>query len=186
MLAKRAKRTTGRSRSGRLHVVASLILTLTKRSRRNEDDYQPCLLSTILRCTFAYHDSPALPQPGGPRPRRGRTGVSPRRNAVRVAGETVPAAGGLSGLPALAPKARRVIYLFQSGAPSQMDLFDPKPKLAALTALTCRIHPPGTAVDRNDRDAGQVFLCATVFGFAARAQWRVAERIAAAHGARGG
>ena len=29
-------------------------------------------------------------------------------------------------------KARRVIYLFQSGAPSQMDLFDYKPKLADL------------------------------------------------------
>ncbi|MBL8848351.1 MAG: DUF1501 domain-containing protein [Planctomycetaceae bacterium] len=28
-----------------------------------------------------------------------------------------------------APKAKRVIYLFQSGAPSQMDLFDPKPQL---------------------------------------------------------
>jgi Protein of unknown function (DUF1501) len=28
-----------------------------------------------------------------------------------------------------APKAKRVIYLFQSGAPSQMDLFDPKPVL---------------------------------------------------------
>lgn len=25
------------------------------------------------------------------------------------------------------PKAKRIIYLFQSGAPSQMDLFDPKP-----------------------------------------------------------
>ncbi|MFT5468925.1 MAG: hypothetical protein ACI8UO_004038 [Verrucomicrobiales bacterium] len=31
-----------------------------------------------------------------------------------------------------APKAKRVIYLFQSGAPSQMDLFDPKPGLAKL------------------------------------------------------
>ncbi len=28
-----------------------------------------------------------------------------------------------------APKAKRVIYLFQSGAPSQIDLFDPKPLL---------------------------------------------------------
>jgi len=28
-----------------------------------------------------------------------------------------------------APKARRVIYLFQSGAPSQLDLFDYKPVL---------------------------------------------------------
>jgi Protein of unknown function (DUF1501) len=30
-----------------------------------------------------------------------------------------------------APKAKRIIYLFQSGAPSQMDLFDPKPLMAA-------------------------------------------------------
>jgi hypothetical protein len=32
-------------------------------------------------------------------------------------------------LPHFAPKAKRVIYLFQSGAPSQMDLFDYKPRL---------------------------------------------------------
>src|SRR3954465_5437927 len=36
---------------------------------------------------------------------------------------------GLRELPHFAPKAKRVIYLFQSGAPSQIDLFDPKPKL---------------------------------------------------------
>ena len=34
------------------------------------------------------------------------------------------------GLPHFTPTARRVIYLFQSGAPSQMDLFDYKPTLA--------------------------------------------------------
>ncbi len=38
--------------------------------------------------------------------------------------------GGLPGLPHFPPKANRVIYLHQSGAPSQMDLFDYKPKLA--------------------------------------------------------
>jgi len=43
-------------------------------------------------------------------------------------------AGGLPGLPHFAPKAKRVIYLFQSGAPSQMDLFDYKPKLEQLRA----------------------------------------------------
>ena len=32
-----------------------------------------------------------------------------------------------------APKAKRVIYLFQSGAPSHLDLFDPKPKLIEMT-----------------------------------------------------
>src|SRR5438046_2137188 len=37
--------------------------------------------------------------------------------------------GGLPGLPHFAPKAKRVIYLFQSGGPSQMELFDFKPRL---------------------------------------------------------
>ena len=37
---------------------------------------------------------------------------------------------GQAGLPHFAAKAKRVIYLFQSGAPSQMDLFDYKPLLA--------------------------------------------------------
>ncbi|MDX1928863.1 MAG: DUF1501 domain-containing protein, partial [Pirellulaceae bacterium] len=38
---------------------------------------------------------------------------------------------GLPGLPHFAPKAKRIIYLFQSGAPSQMELFDPKPQMEA-------------------------------------------------------
>ncbi len=37
--------------------------------------------------------------------------------------------GGLAGVPHFKPKAKRIIYLFQSGAPSQMDLFDYKPML---------------------------------------------------------
>src|ERR1700693_1632224 len=42
--------------------------------------------------------------------------------------EAIPAStGGIAGLPHFRPKAKRVIYLFQSGAPSQMDLFDYKP-----------------------------------------------------------
>ena len=40
------------------------------------------------------------------------------------------AAKGLEGIPHHAPKAKRVIYLFQSGGPAQMDLFDHKPGLA--------------------------------------------------------
>ena len=38
-------------------------------------------------------------------------------------------AGGLVDLPHFAPKAKRVIYLFQSGGPSQHELWDYKPKL---------------------------------------------------------
>ena len=37
--------------------------------------------------------------------------------------------GGLPGFPNFAPRAKRVIYLFQSGGPSQMELFDYKPRL---------------------------------------------------------
>jgi Protein of unknown function (DUF1501) len=39
---------------------------------------------------------------------------------------------GLPGVPHFAPKAKRVIYLFQSGGPSQMELFDYKPRLKDL------------------------------------------------------
>ena len=38
----------------------------------------------------------------------------------------------LEGFPNFVPKAKRIIYLHQSGAPSQMDLFDPKPTLEDL------------------------------------------------------
>src|SRR5947209_5290705 len=37
--------------------------------------------------------------------------------------------GGLPSLPHFAPKAKRVIYLFQNGGPSHVDTFDWKPKL---------------------------------------------------------
>jgi hypothetical protein len=43
-----------------------------------------------------------------------------------------PAAGTydvLPRVPHMAPKAKRVIYLFQNGGPSQVDLFDPKTEL---------------------------------------------------------
>jgi len=38
----------------------------------------------------------------------------------------------LLGSPHIAPKAKRVIYLFQSGSPSQMDLFDFKPRMQEM------------------------------------------------------
>ncbi|MEI7652378.1 MAG: DUF1501 domain-containing protein, partial [Verrucomicrobiota bacterium] len=40
-----------------------------------------------------------------------------------------PHINGLAGLPHFAPKAKRVICLFQSGGPSHLDLYDPKPEL---------------------------------------------------------
>jgi hypothetical protein len=51
--------------------------------------------------------------------------------AKRDASKSVPSPriGGLENIPHFAPKAKRVIYLFQSGGPSQLELFDPKPLL---------------------------------------------------------
>jgi Protein of unknown function (DUF1501) len=53
-------------------------------------------------------------------------GAEPLRAATS---QSAAATGGLADLPHFAPKAKRVIYLFQSGAPSQIDLFDYKPTL---------------------------------------------------------
>ncbi len=51
-------------------------------------------------------------------------------------GRAAPAAGkrfgGLPHLPHFAPKAKHVIYLFQNGAPTHVELFDYKPKLKAM------------------------------------------------------
>jgi len=44
----------------------------------------------------------------------------------------LPQGGGILGGPHFAPTAKRIIYLCQSGAPSQLDLYDYKPKLNEL------------------------------------------------------
>ncbi|MYB53939.1 MAG: DUF1501 domain-containing protein [Acidobacteriia bacterium] len=62
----------------------------------------------------------------------GRTaaGIGPMALSFLLRGEGYGAtAGGLLDLPHFAPRAKRVIYMFQSGAPSQIDLFDHKPLL---------------------------------------------------------
>jgi uncharacterized protein (DUF1501 family) len=46
-----------------------------------------------------------------------------------VAGDQPAPGAGLPGLPHFPAKAKRVICLFQSGGPSHLDLFDPKPEL---------------------------------------------------------
>src|SRR5688572_15808883 len=71
--------------------------------------------------------------------RRGATGVG----AIALASllkenlfaGTAPAqqSHGVMGALHFPPKAKRVIYMFMSGAPSHIDLFDYKPKLKDLT-----------------------------------------------------
>src|ERR1044072_6518175 len=66
----------------------------------------------------------------------GRAGVGAAALWSLLARDKAPAAPGeretASQATHFPPKAKRVIYLFQSGAPSQMDLFDHKPKLADM------------------------------------------------------
>ncbi|MFM9090505.1 MAG: DUF1501 domain-containing protein [Verrucomicrobiota bacterium] len=45
-------------------------------------------------------------------------------------GQSLGAAAATARAPHFAPRAKRVIYLHMVGAPSQLDLFDPKPALA--------------------------------------------------------
>ena len=50
--------------------------------------------------------------------------------ATAAASSTAANPAGVSGFPQIPAKAKRVIYLFQAGGPSQLDLFDYKPHLA--------------------------------------------------------
>lgn len=62
------------------------------------------------------------------------TGVGSAALAMMLAGKASAqpeARGQLSGVGAVAPRAKRVIMLTQAGAPSQIDLFDYKPGLGA-------------------------------------------------------
>ena len=63
---------------------------------------------------------------------RTSTGLGIAALARLLENDAVAATGGLPGLPHFAARAKRVIYLFQSGAPSQMELFDYKPALEKL------------------------------------------------------
>lgn len=51
---------------------------------------------------------------------------------VAAAEENLAVPGALQRLH-FPPRAKRIIYLFMSGAPSQLDLFDPKPTLIEMT-----------------------------------------------------
>jgi hypothetical protein len=55
------------------------------------------------------------------------------RTATGIGAMALQSLLNAGGLPTFAPKAKRVIYLFQHGGPSQLDLFDHKPGLAKLS-----------------------------------------------------
>ena len=61
------------------------------------------------------------------------------------------------GLPHFAPKAKRIIYLFQNGAPSQLESFDYKPTLIKRMGedLPASIRM-GQRLNRNDSEPGKI------------------------------
>ena len=71
-----------------------------------------------------------------------------------------------TGLPHFAPKAKLVIYLFQNGAPSQLDLFDYKPKLQEMHGqeLPASIRN-GQRLTGMTADQAKFPLAGTKFGF---------------------
>jgi Protein of unknown function (DUF1501) len=60
----------------------------------------------------------------------GELGLWSYANGAEINSVSAEGRNGL-GLPHFAPKAKRAIYLFMSGGPPQMDLFDYKPNLAS-------------------------------------------------------
>ncbi|MBI3862040.1 MAG: DUF1501 domain-containing protein, partial [Planctomycetia bacterium] len=87
-------------------------------------DDLPVLTSLTRRHFFARHalglGSAALASLLGP------------AHAAESAPPTQPEPGGALPAPHVAPRARRIIYLFMHGGPSQLDLFDHKPDLHKL------------------------------------------------------
>ncbi len=83
----------------------------------------------------------------------------------------------ISQLPHFAPRAKRIIYLFQNGAPSQLDLFDYKPllqkmhgedlpesirngqRLTGMTADQKKFPLAGTAIKFNQYGQSRAWLC---------------------------
>nr|NIP92690.1 DUF1501 domain-containing protein [Akkermansiaceae bacterium] len=67
---------------------------------------------------------------------RSATGIGTAALATLLTRDGLAAGTGGRGIPPflrqIAPKAKRVIYLFQNGAPTHCDLFDHKPKLKEL------------------------------------------------------
>ena len=86
------------------------------------------------------------------------------------------AAGGLPGFPHFAPKAKRVIYLFQSGGPSQLELFDYKPQLEKFARPgSARFRAPRPAAHGDDGSSVTLSDCA--FDLQVRSAWQIGRTL---------
>jgi len=74
-------------------------------------------------------------------------------------------------LPSIAPKAKRVIYLFQAGGPSQFELFDEKPLLRELNGQELPDHVrAGQRLTGMSSNQSSIPLAGSQFGFSRHGQ----------------
>src|SRR5215831_9616934 len=95
-----------------------------------------------------------------------RPAPSPASDAGPNTGPNKSQLAGLPGLPHFLPKAKRVIFLHQSGGPSQIDLFDYKP---ALTRFQGTELPPsvrmGQRITGMTSGQGKLPVASSIFKF---------------------
>jgi hypothetical protein len=101
--------------------------------------------------------------------RRGGLGLGSMALASLLGRQTVAGTAGTANPLHFAAKAKRVIYLFQSGAPSHIDLFDPKPKLREMTGVdlpeSVRMGQRITGMTSGQKN---LFCVGSPFGFSRR------------------
>ena len=66
-------------------------------------------------------------------------------------------AAGKALAPHFAAKAKSVIFLFMDGGPSQIDTFDPKPRLIKDNGQSLPFKPPTTVFNISDKILGSPF-----------------------------
>ncbi|MFP6581803.1 MAG: DUF1501 domain-containing protein [Candidatus Hydrogenedentota bacterium] len=98
---------------------------------------------------------------------RTATGIGAAALGSMLGGGVAEASGELMPKPHFAPKAKRVIYLFQSGGPSQLDLFDYKPEMRGLqgTELPDSIRK-GQRITGMTSGQSTLPVASTMFNFA--------------------
>jgi len=111
-----------------------------------------------------------------------------RRASRRRAHHALPGANspfrGILDKPHFAPKAKRIIYLFMSGGPSQHDLFDYKPLLNKMNGEDLPESVRGTQrLTGMSAIRPATPLAGSIFNFAQHGQSRaLGQRPHAAHG----
>ena len=113
-----------------------------------------------------------------------RSRLSRLSPVMRAADTSSGRHGGLPGFPNFAPTAKRVIYLFQSGGPSQMELFDYKPRLKEFqgTDLPESIRGGQRLTGMSASQSSFPVVPSKFRVRATRAIGRVGQRTASAHG----